>query len=91
MGKFTLGFKGEIIMDHTENRTEELIGLVIIYIFAFVAVFLGLFALYFHFTTTMSVAWMIKLLFVDLSLMILAILKPLFDITIDFFRDIMKN
>jgi hypothetical protein len=47
-------------MEHKENKTEELIGLVVIYIFAFVAVFLGLFALYFHFTTTMSVAWMVK-------------------------------
>lgn len=78
-------------MEHKENKTEELIGLVVIYIFAFVAVFLGLFALYFHFTTTMSVAWMVKLLFVDLFLMILAILKPIFDITVDFFRDILKN
>jgi len=86
-----LSIKREIIMDHRENSTEELIGLVMIYIFAFVAVFLGLFALYFHFTTDMSVIWMVKLLFVDLSLMILAILKPLFDITIDFFRDIRKN
>ncbi|AYE38831.1 hypothetical protein [Companilactobacillus zhachilii] len=78
-------------MEHKENETEELIGLIVIYIFAFVAVFLGLFALYFHFTTDMSVAWMIKLLFVDLTLMIVAILKPLFDITLDFFRDILKN
>lgn len=78
-------------MEHKENETEELIGLIVIYIFAFVAVFLGLFALYFHFTTYMSVAWMIKLLFVDLTLMIVAILKPLFDITLDFFRDILKN
>lgn len=74
-------------MEQKETRTEELVGLVVIYIFAFVAVFLGLFALYFHFTTTLSIAWMIKLLFVDLSLMILAILKPLFDITIDFFKE----
>lgn len=78
-------------MEHKENETEELIGLVVIYIFAFVAVFLGLFALYFHFTTSLSVTWMIKLLFVDLALMILAILKPLFDITVAFFRDILKN
>lgn len=78
-------------MEHKENETEELIGLIVIYIFAFVAVFLGLFALYFHFTTDMSVAWMIKLLFVDLTLMIVAILKPLFDITVEFFRDSLKN
>lgn len=78
-------------MEHKENETEELIGLVVIYIFAFVAVFLGLFALYFHFTTDMSVAWMIKLLFVDLTLMIVAILKPLFDITVEFFRDSLKG
>ena len=78
---------GEIIMKHKETETEELIGLVVIYIFAFVAVFLGLFALYFHFTTSLSIAWMIKLLFVDLALMILAILKPLFDITVEFFKE----
>jgi hypothetical protein len=30
-------------------------------------------------------------LFVDLLLLILAILKPLFDITVDFFKDIIKN
>lgn len=78
-------------MEHKENETEELIGLVVIYIFAFVAVFLGLFALYFHLTTDMSVAWMIKLLFVDLTLMIVAILKPLFDITVEFFRDSLKG
>lgn len=75
-------------MEQKETQTEELVGLVVIYIFAFVAVFLGLFALYFHFTTTLSIAWIIKLLFVDLALMILAILKPLFDITVDFFREI---
>ena len=74
-------------MKHKETETEELIGLVVIYIFAFVAVFLGLFALYFHFTTSLSIAWMIKLLFVDLALMILAILKPLFDITVEFFKE----
>lgn len=74
-------------MEHKETETEELIGLVVIYIFAFVAVFLGLFALYFHFTTSLSIAWMIKLLFVDLTLMILAILKPLFDITVEFFKE----
>lgn len=78
-------------MEHKENETEELVGLVVIYIFAFVAIFLGLFALYLHFTTSLSVTWMIKLLFVDLTLMIVAILKPLFDITVAFFRDILKN
>lgn len=78
-------------MKHEETETENLIGLVVIYIFAFVAIFLGLFALYFYFTTSMSVAWMIKLLFVDLFLMILAIMKPIFDITVDFFKDILKN
>ncbi|GAQ01742.1 hypothetical protein NBRC111452_1556 [Companilactobacillus farciminis] len=83
--------EGETTMKHEETETENLIGLVVIYIFAFVAIFLGLFALYFHFTTSMSVAWMIKLLFVDLFLMILAIMKPIFDITVDFFKDILKN
>lgn len=78
-------------MKHEETETENLIGLVVIYIFAFVAIFLGLFVLYFHFTTSMSVTWMIKLLFVDLFLMILAIMKPIFDITVDFFKDILKN
>lgn len=75
----------------TETETENLIGLVVIYIFAFVAVFLGMFALYFHFTTSMSVTWMVKLLFVDLALMGLAILKPLFDITAEFLRDSLRN
>lgn len=78
-------------MEHKETETENLIGLVFIYIFAFVAVFLGLFALYFHFTTTLSVTWMIKLLFVDLALMIMAIMKPIFDITVEFFKDIVKR
>lgn len=78
-------------MQKQETKTEELIGLVIIYIFAFVAIFLGIFALYFHFTSNLSVAWLIKLLFVDLSLMIVAILKPLFDITLDFIHDVMIN
>lgn len=78
-------------MEHKENRTEELVGLVVIYIFVFVAVFLGIFALYFHFTTSLSITWLIKLLFVDLTLMILAILKPLFDITVDFIRETLIN
>ncbi|CAJ1192195.1 hypothetical protein LCR01_14270 [Companilactobacillus crustorum] len=78
-------------MEHKETETENLIGLVFIYIFAFVALFLGLFALYFHFTTTLSVNWMIKLLFVDLALMIMAIMKPIFDITVEFFKDMVKR
>ncbi|APU71687.1 hypothetical protein [Companilactobacillus crustorum] len=78
-------------MEHKETETENLIGLVFIYIFAFVALFLGLFALYFHFTTTLSVTWMIKLLFVDLALMIMAIMKPIFDITVEFFKDMVKR
>lgn len=78
-------------MEHQETETEELVGLVVIYVFAFVAVFLGLFALYFHFTTSLSVAWMVKLLFVDLALMCLAILKPIFDITLSFIRDVFRQ
>lgn len=78
-------------MKHNETEVENLIGLVVIYIFVFVAVFLGLFALYFHFTTSMSVVWMVKLLFVDLALMIMAILKPIFDITVEFFKDSVKK
>ncbi|WP_057879857.1 hypothetical protein [Companilactobacillus kimchiensis] len=74
----------------TETETENLIGLVIIYIFALVAISLGLLALYLHFATNMSVAWMVKTLFVDLALMSLAILKPLFDITIEFLRESLK-
>ena len=74
-----------------ETETENLVGLVIIYIFAFVAVFLGLFALYFHFTTSMSVIWMVKLLFIDLILMVMTILKPLFDITIEFLKESIKS
>ncbi|WP_119326405.1 hypothetical protein [Companilactobacillus musae] len=78
-------------MKHKETEVENLVGLVVIYIFVFVAVFLGLFALYFHFTTSMSVTWMVKLLFVDLALMIMAIMKPIFDITVEFFKDSVKK
>lgn len=78
-------------MKHKETEVENLVGLVVIYIFVFVAVFLGLFALYFHFTTSMSVTWMVKLLFVDLTLMIMAIMKPIFDITVEFFKDSVKK
>jgi len=78
-------------MKNKEMETENLAELVVIYIFAFVAIFLGMFALYFHFTTTMSVVWMVKLLFVDLILLAMAILKPLVDITIEFFKESLKN
>jgi len=78
-------------MQNKDIKNEELIRLVITYIFVFVAVFLGLFALYFHFTTNMSVTWMVQLLFVDLALLVISILKPLFDITIEFLRDSLKN
>ncbi|CAJ1176627.1 hypothetical protein FD33_GL001213 [Companilactobacillus paralimentarius DSM 13238 = JCM 10415] len=78
-------------MENKETNSERITRLAITYIFVFVAVFLGLFALYFHFTTNMSVTWLVQLLFVDLLLLILAILKPLFDITVDFFKDIIKN
>lgn len=78
-------------METKENKTEELIGLVVIYIFAFVAVFLSIFAFYFHFTTNLSIAWMIKLLLVDLGLMGLAIVKPILDLILAFWHDILKN
>ncbi|MQS76942.1 hypothetical protein [Companilactobacillus halodurans] len=78
-------------MKNKETESEDLIGLVFTYIFVFVAVFLGLFALYFHFTTSMSVTWLLKLLGVDLVLMVLAFLKPVFDVTLDYFKDMLKN
>ncbi|WP_334333475.1 MULTISPECIES: hypothetical protein [unclassified Companilactobacillus] len=77
-------------MKSKETTSEKITRLVITYIFVFVAVFLGLFALYFHMTTSMSVTWMLDLLFVDLVLLGLAILKPLFDMTVDFFKDILN-
>ena len=77
-------------MKNKETTSERITRLVITYIFVFVAIFLGLFALYFHMTTSMSVTWMLDLLFVDLFLLGLAILKPLFDMTVDFFKDILN-
>ncbi len=78
-------------MRNKEIKNEDLVRLVITYIFVFVAVFLSLFALYFHFTTSMSVTWMVELLFVDLALLVISILKPLFDITIEFLKESLKN
>ena len=77
-------------MKNKETTSEGITRLVITYIFVFVAIFLGLFALYFHMTTSMSVTWMLDLLFVDLFLLGLAIFKPLFDMTVDFFKDILN-
>ncbi|TGD21771.1 hypothetical protein EGT49_10505 [Companilactobacillus suantsaicola] len=77
-------------MKNKETTSERITRLVITYIFVFVAIFLGLFALYFHMTTSMSVTWMLDLLFVDLFLLGLAIFKPLFDMTVDFFKDILN-
>lgn len=86
-----ISIEEEKTMKLKENIAEKITRLTITYIFVFVAVFLGLFALYFHITTDMSTTWLVQLLFVDLLLLMAAILKPLVDITIEFFKDILKN